>query len=121
MEHAKPNSQEIEAKSHSPVPQGYVLGAEQGEHLIHFRDGGNIFIKVDPVTGSNNLGLGTQQLPEGSSIPVLRVQRILRLDRLRLRGLNGVRDEVLLTATAQNLRRLAKLLCGASPPLAAAS
>jgi len=67
-----PNSQEIEAKSHSPVPQGYVLGAEEGEHLIHFRDGGNILIKVDPVTGSNNLGLGTQQLPKGSGIPVHR-------------------------------------------------
>jgi len=26
MEHAMPNSHEIEAKSHSPVPQGYVLG-----------------------------------------------------------------------------------------------
>ena len=56
-----PNSKEIEAKSHNPVPQGYVLGAEGGEHLIHFRDGGNIFIKVDPVKGSNNLALGTQQ------------------------------------------------------------
>jgi hypothetical protein len=39
------------------------------------------------------------------------MKRILRLDRLRLRGLNGVRDEVLLTATAQNLRRLVKLTC----------
>jgi hypothetical protein len=48
------------------------------------------------------------------------MKRILKLDRLRLRGLNGVRDEVLLTATAQNLRRLAKLLCCAPPPLAAA-
>ena len=38
------------------------------------------------------------------------MNRILRLDRLRLRGLSGVRDEVLLTATAQNLRRIAKLL-----------
>jgi hypothetical protein len=38
------------------------------------------------------------------------MKRILRLDRLRLRGLSGVRDEVLLTATAQNLRWLAKLL-----------
>ena len=27
MEHAMPNSKEIEAKSHNPVPQGYVLGA----------------------------------------------------------------------------------------------
>ncbi len=32
-----PNSQEIEARSNSPVPQGYVLGASEGEHLIHFR------------------------------------------------------------------------------------
>ena len=48
------------------------------------------------------------------------MKRIFRFDRLRLRGLNGVRDEVLLTAIAQNLRRLAKLLCCARPPLAAA-
>jgi len=46
------------------------------------------------------------------------MKRILRLDRFRLRGLSGVRDEVLLTATAQNLRRLARLLCRAPPPLA---
>jgi len=38
------------------------------------------------------------------------MKRILRLDRLRLRGLSGARDEVLLTATAQNLKRLVKLL-----------
>ena len=48
------------------------------------------------------------------------MKRILRLDRLRLRGLHGVRDEVLLTATAQNLRRLVKLLCHAPPSTAAA-
>ena len=34
------------------------------------------------------------------------LKRILRLDRLRLRGLKGVRDEFLLAATAQNLRRM---------------
>jgi IS5 family transposase len=34
------------------------------------------------------------------------MKRILGLDRVRLRGLSGVRDEVLLVATAQNLRRL---------------
>jgi hypothetical protein len=39
------------------------------------------------------------------------MKRILKLDRLRLRGLSGARDEVLLTATAQNLRRLVKLVC----------
>jgi Transposase DDE domain len=35
---------------------------------------------------------------------------ILRLDRLRLRGPSGAKDEFLLTATAQNLRKLAKLI-----------
>jgi len=40
---------------------------------------------------------------------------IHKLNRLRLRGLNGAKDEVLLTATAQNLRRLAKLLFPAPP------
>jgi hypothetical protein len=36
------------------------------------------------------------------------LKRILKLDRLRLRGPNGARDEFLLAATAQNLRKLAK-------------
>jgi transposase len=40
---------------------------------------------------------------------------IHKLNRLRLRGLDGAKDEVLLTATAQNLRRLAKLLFPAPP------
>ncbi|OHX36996.1 IS5 family transposase [Methylomonas sp. LWB] len=37
------------------------------------------------------------------------LKRILRLDKLRLRGFNGARDEFLLAATAQNLRRMAKI------------
>ena len=38
------------------------------------------------------------------------LKRILRLDRLRLRGPNGARDEFHLAATAQNLRKLAMLI-----------
>jgi hypothetical protein len=37
------------------------------------------------------------------------LKRILRLARLRLMGPNGPRDEFLLAATAQNLRRLTRL------------
>ena len=37
------------------------------------------------------------------------LKKIMRLDRLRLRGPNGAKDEFLLAATAQNLRKLAKL------------
>jgi len=37
------------------------------------------------------------------------LKRILKLDRLRLRGPNGARDEFLLAATAQNLRKMAKM------------
>jgi DDE family transposase len=38
------------------------------------------------------------------------LKRILKLDRLRLRGPNGAHDEFLLAATAQNLRKMAKLI-----------
>ena len=38
------------------------------------------------------------------------LKRILNLGRLRLRGLSGARDEFLLAAAAQNLRRMAKWL-----------
>lgn len=44
------------------------------------------------------------------------MKRIFKLDRLRLRGLSGAKDEVLLTATAQNLLRLVKFLYR-PPPL----
>jgi transposase len=38
------------------------------------------------------------------------LKRILKLDRLRLRGPCGAKDEFLLAATAQNLRKLAKII-----------
>ena len=44
------------------------------------------------------------------------MKRILKLDRLRLRGMSGANDEFLLTATVQNLRRIAKTL-GTGPPV----
>ena len=43
------------------------------------------------------------------------LKRILKLDRLRLRGPNGARDEFLLAATAQNLRKLAMLIPALTP------
>jgi hypothetical protein len=43
------------------------------------------------------------------------LKRILRLDRLRLGGLRGARDEFLLAATVQNLRKLEKLLIRPPP------
>jgi transposase len=46
------------------------------------------------------------------------LKRILKLDRLRLRGPNGARDEFHLAATAQNLRKLAKLIPMTTPALA---
>jgi transposase len=46
------------------------------------------------------------------------LKRILKLDRLRLRGPCGARDEFHLAATAQNLRKLAKLIPASAPILA---
>lgn len=37
-------------------------------------------------------------------------KRILKLDRLRLHGPNGAKDEFLLAATSKNLRKLANLI-----------
>lgn len=38
------------------------------------------------------------------------LKRIMKLDRLRLRGLSGAKDEFLMAAAVQNLRRMAKWL-----------
>ena len=46
------------------------------------------------------------------------LKRILKLDRLRLRGPCGARDEFHLAAAAQNLRKMAKLI-GFAHPIAA--
>ena len=43
------------------------------------------------------------------------LKKIMRFDRLRLRGPTGARDEFLLAATVQNLRKLAKLVSPATP------
>ena len=48
------------------------------------------------------------------------LKRILRLGRLRLRGPTGAHDEFLLAATAQNLRKLAKLIPMQQPDAKAA-
>ena len=55
-----------------PAPHGYVLAPNEGEHLIHFRDHGNIFIKLGSATGSPNLAVGTQQVMRGTGIPIHR-------------------------------------------------
>jgi hypothetical protein len=62
--------------------------------------------------------------PRGASakkieMPFAQLKRILKLGRLRLRGPNGAKDEFLLAATAQNLRKLAKLIPVATPPVTA--
>jgi quercetin dioxygenase-like cupin family protein len=60
------------AGTQATTAQGYVLGATEGEHLVHFRDHGQIFIKIGTSTGSDNLALGTQQVTVGAGIPVHR-------------------------------------------------
>ena len=47
------------------------------------------------------------------------LKRILGLGKLRLRGPSGAKDEFLLAATAQNLRKLTKLIPVPAPIFAA--
>lgn len=58
--------------SQTPPTQGYVLSATEGEHLIHFRDHGNILIKAGSATGSGNFDLGTQQVMPQGGVPIHR-------------------------------------------------
>ena len=60
------------ANGQAAEPQVYVLGATEGEHLVHFRNSGNIFIKIGSATGSHTLAVGTQQLPVGADVPIHR-------------------------------------------------
>lgn len=55
-----------------PPQSAGVLAHDEGEHLIHFRDRGNLFIKIGAATGSTNVAMGTQQVMAGSGIPVHR-------------------------------------------------
>jgi len=64
-------SQEI-IGAEAAARQGYALGATGGEHLVHFRDHGDISIKVGAATGSDNLAMGTQQVRVGTGIPIHR-------------------------------------------------
>jgi len=59
-------------EAQAAASQGYVLGPNGGEHLVHFRNPGNIFINVSPAKGSDNLAFGTQQIPVGAGIPIHR-------------------------------------------------
>jgi quercetin dioxygenase-like cupin family protein len=54
------------------APRGYVLGPTEGENLVHFRDRGQISIKIGFATGSDKLALGTQQVMVGTGIPIHR-------------------------------------------------
>ena len=60
-----------EVSAPGPRP-GDVLGPDEGEHLVHFRDGGDICIKARSATSSSHLVVGTQQVKVGTGIPVHR-------------------------------------------------
>jgi transposase len=55
-------------------------------------------------------GRASRRLRKKVEMLFAHLKRILNLGRLRLRGPNGARDEFLLAATAQNLRKMAKLI-----------
>ena len=65
--------------------------------------------------GQTDAGRASRRQRKKVEILFAHLKRILRLDRLRLRGPNGARDEFLLAATVQNLRKLAKLVPQPTP------
>jgi hypothetical protein len=55
------------AEAEGAPSQGYVLGPAEGEHLVHFRNPGNIFIKVDPSRGPKIWPLGRSRCPSAQA------------------------------------------------------
>ena len=66
------------------------------------------------ITASEEYGVSAK-LRKKVEMLFAHLKRVLGLGRLRLRGPCGARDEFLLAATAQNLRKLAKLIPIATP------
>jgi quercetin dioxygenase-like cupin family protein len=66
-------SRRIDLKSpQRELSKDSVIDSDGGEHLIHFRDGGDLFIKFGAASGSASLAMGTQQVTRGTGIPVHR-------------------------------------------------
>jgi transposase len=66
----------------------------------------------DVARGIAKTGVYEQSRKDRKKVEMLfaHLKRIMKLDRLRLRGLSGAKDEFLLAATVQNLRRMARWL-----------
>jgi hypothetical protein len=66
----------------------------------------------DVARGIAKTGVYEQSRKDRKKVEMLfaHLKRIMKLDRLRLRGLSGAKVEFLLAATVQNLRRMAKWL-----------
>ena len=62
------------------------------------------------VIARSSEGKTSRRLRKKVEMLFAHLKRILKLDRLRLRGPTGAHDEFLLAATTQNLRTLAKLI-----------
>lgn len=69
MSQAMPSSSVDESRA--PTAKD-ILDPQAGEHLIHFRDHGNIVIKVSGASGAGHLAMGTQQITVGAGVPIHR-------------------------------------------------
>lgn len=67
---------QLPAAAQPGAQRGHVLGPAEGEHLVHFRDRGDIFIKVGAPAGAGDLAIGTQQVMVGTGIPIHRHSRM---------------------------------------------
>jgi hypothetical protein len=77
------------------------------DHLLRSIDR---FVDLSGVIAKTDAYVTSRRQRKKVEMLFAHLKRIPRLDRLRPRGPNGVRDEFLLAATAQNLRKLAKLV-----------
>ena len=116
-----PSPDSIGAENHARKPNGIALDSVTPENAlarkiarsVHeaARDKARAIAKTDAY-------LISSRQRKRVEMRFAHLKRILGLGKLRLRGPNGAKDEFLLAATAQNLRKLAKLIPLPAPTFA---
>jgi acyl-CoA synthetase (AMP-forming)/AMP-acid ligase II len=106
------------------APPIFHIGGLNVTTLVTFQKGGFIVFHRNFDPGRVLADIAEYRVTTMFGVPAMflfmaqHLKRILKLDRLRLRGPSGAKDEFLFAATAQNLRKLPKLIPFPAPTFA---
>ena len=116
LQYARDTTASFHSRGEGPLPRAIAeqIGLVAGGRWTRFhgmRTGGG---SSQPIATTDAYLVSRRQRKKVEML-FAHLKRILKLDRLRLRGPNGAKDEFHLAAAAQNLRKMAKVIPMPSP------